>query len=139
MSDISYSLGLGGIFNTSAYTYEFMSQDHRLSPVLYLIRGRNFKYVFQRERVNQIFFYNKTEIKYQKHSMYPVVFDFLSKFFVYEYRNFAGETYGEVKSGYFVILRDCVKEVEKNDVLYWCGTDKDKERLKGTGRPYFAK
>ena len=139
MSDISYSLGLGGIFNTSAYTYEFMSPRNRLLPSLHLIVGRDFKYVFKRVFVSKTNLSEQKETKYQNHAMYPVVYDSLSKFVIYEYRNFAGETYGEVKSGYFVILRDCVKEVEKNDVLYWCGTDKDKERLKGTGRPYFAK
>lgn len=124
---IFLKIGIGGIVGNELMTFDFCSGE-RLKPYVSKILGRDFKYKFKREFINQ----ERTGYKkkfYDGTEMYAVTFK-LERHIVYEYKRFAGATKGEIEEGYFVILSNGIKELEPEEVEYWCATAKEKERLK---------
>jgi hypothetical protein len=120
-------IGIGGIIGNELMTFDFCSGE-RLKPYVSKILGRDFKYKFKREFVDQ----TKTSYKkkfYDSNEMMAITFK-LERHVVYEYKRFAGTTKGEIEEGYFVILSDSIKELEYEEVEYWCATAKEKDRLK---------
>jgi hypothetical protein len=120
-------IGIGGIVGNELLTFDFCSGE-KLKPYLSKILGRDFKYKFKREFVSQ----SKTTYKkkfYDSDQMYGITFK-LERYIVYEYKRFAGATKGEIEEGYFVILSNEIKELELEEVEYWCTTSKEKENLK---------
>lgn len=132
---IYLKLGLGGIINGQLITFDFIKGE-KLKPYVCKILGRDFKYGFKREFAEKKYdSYKKTF--YDDKQMQALTFS-LERYVVYEYKRFPGDTLGEICEGYFVILRDCVKELEYDEVMHWCGTAREKERSKLESRQIFG-
>ena len=128
MSDtkIYLRIGLGGVIGNELMTFDFVS-GQRLNPYVSKITGRDFVYKFKREFAEK----NKTSYSkrfYDNRLMRAITFK-LERFVVYEYKRFPGDTLGEIVEGYFVVLSDSIKELEYEEVEYWCATAKEKEKL----------
>lgn len=120
-------IGIGGVIGNELMTFDFVKGE-RLKPYVSKILGRDFKYKFKREFVSREF-PNFKKVFYQDKEMFALTFK-IERFVVYEYKRFPGDTLGEVEEGYFVYLSKGIKELEPEEVEYWCATAKEKERLK---------
>jgi hypothetical protein len=118
-------IGLGGIINYELMTFDFCSGE-RLSPYVSKIIDRDSVYKFKRE------FVNATRTTYAKkfyENKLMVAFTYkLEKFEIYEYRRFPGMTHGEIEEGYFVILTNEIRELDKDEVIHWIGMAREKEK-----------
>jgi hypothetical protein len=124
---IFLKIGIGGVIGNELMTFDFCKGE-RLKPYVSKILGRDFKYKFKREFVSQVQTAYKKRF-YDDQEMRAITFK-LERHVVYEYKRFAGNTLGEIEEGYFVILSDSIKELEYEEVEYWCATAKEKEKLK---------
>lgn len=135
MKSPSLNIGIGGIIGNELLTFDFIKGE-RLKPYVCKILGRDFKYGMKREFIEREF-PNFKKTFYGTHMMSAVTFK-LERHFVYEYKRFPSHTIGEICEGYFVILSDCIKELEYDEVFHWCKTSKEKERSKSPGRAHFV-
>lgn len=133
-SPIYLKIGIGGLINGELLTFDFTSGE-RLKPYVCKILGRDFQYGLKREFVERRYD-NFKKVFYTDRKMSALTFE-LERYVVYEYKRFPGESLGEIEEGYFVILRDCVKELEYEEVAYWCGTAREKERSQAKPREIF--
>lgn len=125
MENLFLKIGLGGLINGELLTFDF-TEGERLKPYVCKILGRDFQYGMKREFIERRYD-NFKKIFYSDKKMTAISFK-LDRYMVYEYKRFPGQTLGEVVEGYFVILKDCVKELEYEEVFHWCGTAREKER-----------
>jgi hypothetical protein len=126
-------IGIGGVVGNELLTFDF-TKGERLKPYVCKILGRDFTYGLKREFIERN--YLSMRKVFYGHEMRAITFP-LERFVVYEYIRFPGNTMGEIHDGYFVILSDCIKELEKEEVIHWCGTAKEKQRSKTQGREIF--
>jgi hypothetical protein len=134
MKDDHLKLGLGGIIGTEAITFDFASGE-KLKPYICKILGRDFKYGMKREFINKS--YTEAKKKFYENKTMTMISFKLERFIVYEYKRFPGATIGEIEEGYFVILSDCIKELEPEEVFHWCKTAREKEKSKTITRSLF--
>lgn len=128
-------IGIGGISGDEVITFDFCDGD-KLRPYVCEIKGRDFKYVFKREFTEKK--YTKIKRKFYDDKVMELISFNLKKYVVYEYKRFPGLTMGEIEEGYFVILSDCIKELEFEEVLYWVGTAREKEKRQAQQRMIFG-
>lgn len=138
MSVDRLQIGIGALVKNIVYTYDFTS-DLCLRPYMAKIKGKDYKYGLNREFISKKYIRKEKRLFYDTNiPMVMIQFGPLEPFVVYEYRRFAGTTYGEIVEGYFVILSDCIKELEYEEVIYWCGTAREKEKNLHKGRMIFG-
>ncbi len=122
--NLTLIIGEGAIMDGKLITFDY-EEGEKLKPYLCEIQGRDFKYGFKREFAKKKF----TEIVVMKHGRKVRMIEFeLKPHIAYEYKRFMGKSYGEIEEGYFVILSNEIKQLEYEEVMYWCGTAKEKEK-----------
>ncbi len=131
---LSLKIGNGGVIGDEMITFDFTSGE-KLKPYVCKILGRDFTYGLKREFIERV--YTNIKKNFYGEEMRLITFK-LEKFVVYEYMRFAGATKGEIHDGYFVILSDCIKELDKDEVIHYCKGAKEKEKAKATGRAHFT-
>jgi hypothetical protein len=129
-----FKIGLGGIVDGHLMTFDFRAGE-KLKPYVCAMIGRDFKYGFKREFAEKE--YLNFFIKPYDKSMQAIRFK-IEECMVYEYKRFAGASYGEVDEGYFVVVKDKIIELEYEEVRHWCGTAKEKMNAKTKGREIFG-
>jgi len=133
MSAIGLTIGIGGIMGNELMTFDFTSGE-KLKPYVCKILGRDFQYGFKREFIDRKY----TSMKKNFYGKEMVLITFaLERNIVYEYMRFAGKSLGEIHEGYFVILSDRVVELDKDEVIHYIGTRKEKEKPKTEGKAHF--
>ena len=133
------NIGIGGVSGDEVITFDFcVDKDckNKLRPYICEILGRDFKYVLKREFVQKK--YLKIKKKFYDDQLMEMISFNLKKFVVYEYKRFPGKSMGEIEEGYFVILSNCIKELEFEEVLYWVGTAREKEKSQAKPRMIFG-
>lgn len=118
-------IGLGGVINFELMTFEFCSGE-KLRPYLAKLIDEDSLYKYKREFVNA----DKTSYTkrmYNDRLMYAVSFK-LQKFVVYEYKRFAGNSLGEIEEGYFIMLTNEIRELEKEEICHWLKNSETKEK-----------
>lgn len=135
MISSSLKIGIGGIIGEEMITFDFVNGE-KLKPYVCKILGRDFKYGMKREFAEKSYTGSKKNF-YEKMPMTMISFR-LERFIVYEYKRFPSSTLGEIEEGYFVILSDCIKELEPEEVFHWCKTAKEKEKSKTITRNLFG-
>ena len=128
MSASSYlKIGIGGVVGFELLTFDFLKGD-KLKPYVSEILGKDPVYKLKRNFVAQ----TKTSYKkrfYDNKEMLAITFR-LKRYVVYEYKRFPGASLGEIDEGYFVILSNEIKELEPEEVLYWCNSAEARDKKK---------
>jgi len=133
--ELTFPIGIGGLIGNELLTFDFCKGE-KLRPYVCKILGRDFQYGMKREFIDRDYPNYKKKF-YGQHLMSAVTFK-VERFVVYEYKRFPSFSMGEICEGYFVILSDCIKELEYDEVFHWCKTAKEKEKSQFKTRSLFG-